>query len=162
MEMSIKQMPANARVWVYQSNRTLSGSEISAIAKAGKLFIEDWAAHGANLKASLDILYNRFIVIAVDEQQALASGCSIDKSVRFIKDIEQQLHLNFFDRMQITYRGHGNELLSCSFSEFEKLASQNIVNPSTIVFNNMVTTKQAFDQEWEVPLKQSWQSRVLA
>ena len=63
--------------------------------------------------------------------------------------------------MQIAYRGNGNELLSCSFSEFEKLASQNLVNPSTIVFNNMVTTKQAFDQEWEVPLKQSWQSRVL-
>jgi len=161
MEMSIKQMPANARVWVYQSNRTLSISEISAIEKAGKLFIEDWTAHGAILKAGLDIMYSRFIVLAVDEQQALASGCSIDKSVRFIKDIEQQLHLNFFDRMQIAYRGNGNELLSCSFSEFEKLASQNLVNPSTIVFNNMVTTKQAFDQEWEVPLKQSWQSRVL-
>jgi hypothetical protein len=36
-----------------------------------------------------------------------------------------------------------------------------MVNESTIVFNNMVSSKSAFDKEWQVPLKQSWQSRVL-
>jgi len=159
--MSIQQMPSDARVWVYQSNRRMADAEVDSIKKSGQLFLKDWAAHGANLKSSLDVLYNRFVVIAVDEQQALASGCSIDKSVRFIKEMEQQLNINFFDRMQVAYRDKDNNIIACSIGEFEKLASQGSVDASTIVFNNMVTTKEEFNTNWEVPLKQSWQSRVL-
>jgi hypothetical protein len=157
---SIKQMPPDARVWVYQSNRNLSDAEVSTINTAGLSFTSDWTAHGASLKASFDLLYNRFVVIAVDEHQASASGCSIDKAVHFVKGLEKQFNLNFFDRMQVAFR-NGNEIDSCSLSEFEKLATQNQVNESTIVFNNMVDSKSAFDSEWEVPLKQSWQNRVL-
>jgi hypothetical protein len=158
---TIKNMPQDARVWVYQSSRILSDAEVKAIEQEGLNFIADWTAHGASLKASFDILYNCFIVIAVDEKQAMASGCGIDKSVKFMKELDQQFNLNVFDRMQVAYR-KGNEISICKLSEFEKLAAQGLVNHSTIVFNNMVATKAAFDSEWEVPLNQSWQSRVLA
>lgn len=154
-------MPADSRVWVYQSNRTLTSSEVAAIEKAGQVFLKDWAAHGAGLKSSLDVLHHRFVVIAVDEQQALASGCSIDKSVRFIKDLELQLNLNFFDRLQVAYRAKDNTIMACSFNEFKELADQKLVDASTMVFNNMVTNKLAFDHEWEQPLIKSWQSKVL-
>ena len=154
-------MPPNAKVWVYQSYRALTNEEATEITKAGERFISDWAAHGASLKASFEIMYNRFIVLAVDEQQALASGCSIDKSVKFIKDIEQQFNLILFDRMQVAYRKE-NEIVVCKLSEFEKLAEQGLINETTIVFNNMVTTKTAFDTEWEVPLKHSWHKKMMA
>ena len=159
--MTIQQMPPDARVWVYQSNRLLSDAEVSTITKAGADFIASWSAHGAALKASFDVLYNRFIVIAVDEKQALASGCSIDKSVRFVKELEQQFNLNLFDRMQVAYR-KDDKIAACSLNEFEKLAAAHQVDENTIVFNNMVTTKAAFEKEWEVPVKESWQKRVLA
>ena len=154
-------MPPDARVWVFQSNRNLSDAEVKAIVNSGIEFTSEWTAHGASLKASFDVLYDRFVVIAIDEKQATASGCSIDKAVHFVKDLEDKFNLNFFDRMHVAYR-KGNEIASCSLSEFEKLASENIVTESTIVFNNMVNTKASFDTEWEVPLKQSWQSRVLS
>ena len=153
-------MPADARVWVYQNNKVLSDAEVNEIKAAGEIFIAGWSAHGAELKSSFDILYNRFIVIAVDEKQALASGCSIDKSVRFIKEIEQQFHLNLFDRLQVAYRKE-DEIISCHFSEFEKLAKQGSVNETTIVFNNMITNKTAFDNEWEVPVNKSWQRKAF-
>lgn len=158
--ITISTMPSGARVWVYQSDRKFSDAEVKAIESAGRNFISGWAAHGANLNASFDVLYNLFIVIAVDEKQAMASGCSIDKSVRFVKDLEQQLNLNLFDRMQVAYRKE-KEITVCKLSDFEKLAAEGTVNATTIVFNNMVNTKAAFDSEWEVPLKQSWQSKVL-
>jgi len=157
---TIKNMPDNARIWVYQSNKLLPDAEVTEIKKAGLNFIADWSAHGASLKASFDILYNRFIIISVDEQQAMASGCGIDKSVKFVKELEQQFNLNLFDRLQVAYR-KGKGIVTCHISEFEKLADQDIINESTIVFNNMVTTIAAFNKEWEVPLKQSWHSRVL-
>jgi hypothetical protein len=158
---TIKNMPENARVWVYQSNKELSVIEENKIKEAGNHFITDWSAHGASLKASFDIVYHRFIVIAVDEQQAMASGCSIDKSVKFVKELEEQFTLSLFDRLQVAYRD-GNEISVCHLSAFEKLAEQGLVNESTVVFNNMVTTKTAFDKEWEVPLKKSWQNKVLS
>ena len=157
---SIKQMPNDARVWVFQSNRSLSDSEVNAIRKEGLDFVAGWKGHGASLKASFDILFDRFIIIAVDEQQASAGGCSIDSSIHFVRNLENQFNLNLLDRMQVAYR-KGNEILTCTLSEFEKLASLNVVNESTIVFNNMVSTKMEFDTNWEINLKKSWQSRVL-
>lgn len=158
--LSIKQMPNDARVWIFQSNRGLSDAEVSAVSKAGYDFIAGWKAHGASLKASFDVLFNRFVIIAVDEKQASVGGCSLDSSIHFIKELEKQFNINLLDRMQVAYR-KGNEILSCSLSEFEKLANLNLVNESTVVFNNMVSTKIEFDNNWEVNLKQSWQSRVL-
>lgn len=157
---SIKTMPTDARVWVYQSNKALSADEVKNINEEGEGFISGWNAHGAALRASFEILYNRFVVIAVDEKQALASGCSIDKSVHFMKKLEQKFNLNFFDRMQVAYK-NGDKIEACSLNDFEKLADQKSVDENTIVFNNMVSSKTAFDTEWEVPLKNSWQSRVL-
>ena len=158
---SIQNMPSDARVWVYQSDRVLSDAEVSALKAEGQKFIAGWSAHGASLRSGFDILYNYFIVLAVDEKQAAASGCSIDKSVSFIKELEKKFNLNLFDRMNVAYK-NGNEIAVCTLSDFEKLAAQNIVTENTIVFNNMISTKAAFDKEWEVPLKNSWQKRVLA
>ena len=157
---TIKQMPGDARTWVYQSNTILTETQVNTIIQKGRAFIEGWAAHGAPLNASFDILYNRFIIIAVDEKQAMDSGCSIDKSVAFIKSVEQEFGLHLLDRMQVAYR-KADAIEVCSLSEFEKLANNGAVNAATIVFNNMITTKAGFDSDWEVPLKGSWQSRVL-
>ncbi len=158
---TIKQMPADARVWVYQSNSLLSDAEANEIAQKGIAFIESWTAHGATLKASFDILYKRFIVISVDEEQAQASGCSIDKSLAFVKGLEQAYKLQLLDRMQVAYRKN-DQIEVCALSEFEKRAQKGEVTPSTIVFNNMVTSKAEFDNAWEIPLKESWQKRVLS
>lgn len=153
-------MPANARVWVYQSNTILTEEQTAAIVNQGNEFINNWAAHGAALNASFDVLYKRFIIIGVDEKQAQASGCSIDKSLAFIKLLEQEFKLQLLDRMQVAYRKN-DTIEVCSLKEFEKLANNGAVDAATIVFNNMITTKGEFDSDWEVPLKQSWQSRVL-
>jgi hypothetical protein len=157
---SINSMPSEARVWVYQNSKDLTPAEINLIKEEGLKFIADWSAHGAELKASFDVLYNRFIVIAVDEKQAMASGCSIDKSIGFMKQLEKKFGLNLFDRMQVAYR-EGDKIKVTPLNDFEELAEQNLINENTIVFNNMITNKSGFDSEWEVPLKNSWQSRVL-
>lgn len=154
-------MPSDSRLWVYQSSKLLTDTDVDKLMQQGKSFVESWTAHGAALKASFDIVYKRFIVIAVDEKQAQASGCSIDKSLAFIQSIEQEYGLQLLDRMQVAYRDNNKEIQVCSLPEFEKLAVQGVVTPHTIVFNNMVTTKNAFDTSWEIPLQESWQNRVL-
>jgi hypothetical protein len=44
----------------------------------------EWAAHGTSLVSSYQLKYNRFIILAVDQDVQSATGCSIDASVEFI------------------------------------------------------------------------------
>ena len=108
----------------------------------------------------IDIIYNHFIVISIDENNALISGCGLDKGLHFIKKLENLFNITLLDRLQVAYRKE-DEILICHLSEFEKLAQQKIIGKSTIVFNNMIASKNAFDTEWEVTLEKSWQNKVL-
>ena len=158
---ALQNMPAEAHVWVFQSTRTFTELDLTEIHSKSSAFTEVWKSHGNAVASSFNIFYNRFIVVAVDERTVKVGGCSQDSLHGFIKELGRQLDINFFDRMQIAYRSN-NEILTSPLSEFEKLAEQKIINESTIVFNNMVSTKADFDKNWEVPLKHSWHNRVLA
>ncbi|MGN6639512.1 MAG: ABC transporter ATPase, partial [Mucilaginibacter sp.] len=92
------QFSEHSRVWIYQSNRELTDNETSRLLDLLNKFAAEWTAHNHQLKAKAEIRYNRFIVLIVDESQAGASGCSIDKSVNFLKGLEQEFGISLFDR----------------------------------------------------------------
>ncbi|PRY55133.1 hypothetical protein B0I27_10198 [Arcticibacter pallidicorallinus] len=150
-----------SRVWIYQSNRAFTASEAATIEKDLNAFAAQWEAHGAQLKAKGELRYNRFVILIVDEVQTMASGCSIDRSAGFIRDLEQEYGVNMFDRFNMAYKKN-NEVYSCTREEFESLVQANEIDGDTIVFNNLVLTKGELDANWEIPLKDSWHARVFA
>ncbi len=160
MYVPFSKMPDHARVWIYQSTRVLGVEEIEVISAILLNFTEQWTAHQAELKASFTILYDRFIILSVDEQQAGASGCSIDSSVRIIKQIEQELKLDLFNRTVIHYKGHEG-IQSLSMSEFQSGLAAGSITEDTIVFNNMISSIGDLNQNWEVPVKFSWHQQLL-
>ncbi len=93
-----------SRVWIYQSNQAFSAAQAQEIQLKIKAFCKSWVSHSNQLKADGALVHNRFVVLSVDESQAGASGCSIDKSVHFIKGIEQTFGVNMFDRMLFAYQ----------------------------------------------------------
>ncbi|POY38510.1 ABC transporter ATPase [Solitalea longa] len=150
-----------SRVWIYQSNRELNTHEISRLETILDQFTTEWTAHDNLLKAKSEIRYNRFIILMVDESQYGASGCSIDKSVRLMKEIEQTFDINLFDRFNIAYKT-GEEVKSVSRDNFEELLKAKKLNNETIVFNNLVASKKDFETKWEVQLKDSWHNQVFS
>ena len=150
-----KEMPSDSRVWVYQSNRAFTDTEIAEIKNKAFAFVEAWTAHGKALRACIEIFYARFVIVFVDEKQALASGCSIDKAFNFIQTLEREFIVKLLDRMLVAYRKE-DAIYSCTMPVFQKLIEKNEVNENTIVFNNLVSTKADFESKWEVPLKDSW------
>lgn len=149
-----------SRVWIYQADRFLSTDEESKIQSALNDFTSQWLAHGNKLTAAGEIRYNRFIILSVDENQTGATGCSIDKSVNLMKEIEQQFNLNLFNRFQIAYRD-GENIRSCDRDSFEKRLQSGEVNTNTIVFNNMIATRKELGTNWEIPIKNSWHAQVF-
>jgi len=150
-----------SRVWVYQSNREFSASEVTEIQEKLNAFTAQWQAHGHQLKAKAEIIHNFFIVITVDETASNVTGCSIDASVRVLKEIETQYNLDLFNRFNMAYM-IDNKVFSLNKEDFETLVSIKKITPDTIVFNNMVQTLEEFETKWQVPFAQSWHNTVFS
>jgi len=150
-----------SRVWIYQSNRKFTSNEEDEILNKLTAFTNQWKAHGNELLAKAEIRYGFFIILTVDESQAGVTGCSIDSSVRLIKEIEQEYHVDLFNRFNMAYKVN-DEVVVNSKEDFETLVNIKQVTPETIVFNNMVQNLAELETKWEVPFQNSWHSTVFA
>jgi len=150
-----------SRVWIYQSNRKFTSAEEVEILTKLEAFTSQWKAHGNELMARAEIRYGYFIILTVDESQANVTGCSIDSSVRIIKDIELAYNVDLFNRFNIAYKIDG-EVHVQGKEDFETLVNIKNVTLETTVYNNMVQTLQELETKWEVPFKDSWHSTVFA
>lgn len=150
----------HARVWVYQSNRPFSEREQIVLTSQINAFVQDWAAHGRDLLASGGVLLNQFIVLAVDERQAGASGCSIDKSVNFMKELAAQFNVALFDRLTFTYLDEGM-VKTASSSDFKRLFTEGSIDKDTLVFDNLVNNVADLRTQWLKPLALSWHKRFV-
>ncbi len=165
MYIPFEEMPAHARVWIYQASRALSATEETYALQLGQTFSSKWAAHGNDLKSSVQLCYHQFLVIAVDEAHNQASGCSIDASVGLVRALEQKFNtpaapLSFLDRTQVAFLEQEKVFLEPAKSLKEKI-KEGQIRPDTLTFNNLVSSKQQFDQEWVVPVETSWMSRYF-
>jgi hypothetical protein len=154
-------MPPDSRLWIFQANRKFSDRDQAIIHDALKLFTDGWAAHGQALKASFELRYDHFILIAVDEGFNNASGCSIDASVHSIKSIEQKLGVSLLNRDQVAFLKNAKVEL-VPVRNLKEANQQGIWNESSLMFNNVLTTKGQLESEWLIPAGQSWLKRYLA
>lgn len=160
MLIPFEEIQENARVWIYQADRKLTTDEEKAIEHTSQIFLEDWAAHGAPLKCAFKIFHHQFLVITVDENFNKASGCAIDSSVSLVKQLEQQLNINFFDRTKIAFIHHDEVFLE-SLSTLKSSVTDGKINESTLTFNNLISTKSELEAAWLVPAKSTWLSKYF-
>ena len=160
MIIPFSKIDRSSRVWIYQSNRKFTDDELTDIKQSLTVFLSDWTAHGAQLQTSFQIKYNRFIIIALNESSNEASGCSIDKCVHFIQEIESKYNVILLDKMNISFK-QGEFVTYKSINEFKDLVKNKSVSKKTIVFNNLVLDIDDFFKNWEVPAEKSWHARFF-
>ncbi|MDO5106399.1 ABC transporter ATPase [Capnocytophaga sp.] len=160
MYINFTELPDSARIWIYQSNRSFSASELPELELKIKQYLEGWTAHGLGLQAAFELRYNRFIVIGVNQEVHSVSGCSLDDLARFIQQLEKDYQVDLLDRMNVSYR-QGEFIAYKNLADFKKMVKNKSVSGKTIVFNNLVNTKLEYEAHWEIPLEESWHSRFL-
>ncbi len=160
MLVAYNTLPATSKVWVYQSNRAFEPDEVVEIEEQLTQFINSWKRHGEDLKASYLIKYNQFIVLLVDEDFNEVSGCSIDASVNLIKQLEAKFSVDLTNKLNISFKD-GDNINVVSMAHFKEYIKQGKITSATIVFNNMVNTKDGFEKNWEVTAANSWHKRFL-
>ena len=160
MYIPFENLPEDSKIWIYQSNRKFSDAEFASIEVDLKSFLENWSAHGTGLESSYLLKYNRFIILAVNQEVQQATGCSIDSSVAFIQSLEQKYQVDLLDKMNVTFK-NGEHIAHKSLLDFKKMAKEKAVTENTIVFNNLVNTIEEFNESWEVLAADSWHSRFF-
>ena len=160
MVVPFDSLPETSRVWIYQSNLRFTEEQEQAIAAKLSSFLDQWAAHSQNLQAAFEIRYNRFIIIGLNQEVNQATGCSIDSQVHFIQSLEKEYNLDLLDKMNVAFK-QGDFVNFKPLNEFRKIVKQGAVGKNTIVYNNLVTNKAEYLENWEVPMADSWHSRML-
>lgn len=145
-----KDFPAESRVWLYQSNRALSATEVNYVDEKLKAFTKEWAAHGKQLWANAAIVNPYFIAVVVDETITPPSGCSIDASVKFIKELGTELEVDFFTRMQLTIEEEG-KLKQIPFQDLSTKEGAG----DLLIYDALVDNLQQLRSEWPLPVKES-------
>ncbi len=161
MHDSFNLLPPYSRVWIFQTDRFLTDSECREIQLRLNEFIPNWASHGNGLNGGFKLEKNLFVIVGVDESQSMASGCSIDSLTRVIKELGISLNVDFFNRLAIAYENQQGKVEIVSMAAFKALISSNQVNYDTIVFNNLVASKEEFDQKWRTNVGQSWHANLF-
>ena len=132
-------LPDHGRLWVFPSSEHLSDDQRARFGDTVDEFLDQWAAHGQPLQASRDILFDRFVVVGVNEDAEKPSGCSIDALVNRLRALGAAEGLSLIDHAPVWYRV-GDGVDSVSRAGFRALAGQGQVSPETVVFDTSITT----------------------
>jgi hypothetical protein len=144
-----------SRVWIYQASRLFMMSEALEIEELLHAFAESWTSHGDKVKGCAQLLFGQFIVLMADETASGVSGCSTDSSVRLIKDIEAKTGVSMFDRQSLAFIIKDKVQL-LPMSQLNYAIDNGFINENTLYFNNIVATKAELENNWIIPVKDSW------
>lgn len=147
------------KIWIYVLSKALTADEMKQLISNCETFVGSWTAHDVKLAASFEIYKNRLLIMKVDESGYNASGCSIDKLQRFIKQQESELNIELLNRLLVALEVNNNLLITHA-SKIKELLSSNIINENTLVYNTAISSSQELNN-WKNPLKSTWLSKYL-
>lgn len=153
--------PDDSRVWIYQADRPFTEEEIQQANADIDAFCRQWTSHNQALRAIGGIMHDLFVVLVADETMASASGCSIDKSVAFVKSLEQKYQRTLLERNIIAWLDDQEQLHVTPLSGLKEAIAKGNMTLDTRIFDNLVSTRKDYLARWVVPIRDSWVKRFV-
>lgn len=146
MIVQFSELSNHARVWVYQCAQKFDDAAKQKIENILVPSMSSWAAHGAELKGSYTFKANHYLIIGVEEDANMPSGCSIDASTRWIKQINTELGLDFLDRSLAVLEN--DKIKFYPIFQTKKLIESGVLNADCVIVDNQINTKLAFENSF--------------
>ncbi len=144
-----------SKVWIYQASRLFTISEALQIEDMLNDLVVNWKSHGTPVKGYANLLFGQFITLMADEAATGVSGCSIDSSVRIIQQIEKQFSVEMFNWQHLAFIVK-DQVQIVPRQQFNYALENNFITPQTLFFNNIVATKKDLEENWILPINESW------
>lgn len=159
MLVTFDSLPDHAKVWVYQTSRILSETEINDITDYLSEQVANWESHGSPLQASFKFFYDKFLVLAVNTDLQDPSGCSIDSSTKWLKNIQQTLNIDFFDRSIAYFENETLHFFPVLEAKKQVLAGK--VSAETTLLNHQVNTLSDLKNNWKLKASDSFMKKYF-
>ena len=158
----LTRLPDDARLWCFAADRELTRGEAKLLTDGLASFLAGWKAHAHELRVGFELREDRFLLVAVDESRAAASGCSIDSLVGRLRELEHDIRAGLIDGSAVWYRDLSGAVTTASRADFRRLAEQGAVGPDTPVFDlTLESVGQLRESRFEVPAAESWHARLF-
>jgi hypothetical protein len=154
-------LPDASRVWVFGSDRPLTDEGTDTLLVEVEKHLVDWKAHGMPLTVGSQLRDERFLVVAVDQTTAGASGCSIDGLFRVLRGVEARVGASLVGGGRVFYRDHHGTVQSASRDEIAALAKAGAITKDSVVFDTTITDLGIFRTAFEKPARESWIENLL-
>jgi hypothetical protein len=132
--------------------------------RKNNLFGRSWLifvnSHGKAMHASFEILHHQLLVLAVDQSELGASGCSIDSSVRTLRELEMRLNTNLVDQGKITLRDKEGKVKVVSALGIKSKIYAGEITAELEVVRASLHTKADLQQLWQ-PVLNSWMTKYF-
>ena len=158
MCLGFDELENNAKIFLYPSNKKLHESLFKEINLKAQHFVKNWREKH-NIEANYTIKYQRFIIIAIHPNKPITTAI-IDELIGFIFSLQLEYDLELLDKLNVCFK-QGEYVQYKDVKEFKKLIKNKSVTPKTIVFNNLINTKEELETDWELPAEDTWYSRMF-
>lgn len=148
------------KIWIYTLSKQLTSEQELDLKTRCENFVSTWTAHDVALNASFELYKNRLLIFKVDESNYAASGCSIDKQLRLVKELETTFSVELLNRMLVAYENN-DAIAVVKQSQIKELLLSNSISENTLVFDNTITTSVELESAWKKPLKETYLAKYL-
>jgi hypothetical protein len=152
------QISPNARLWFYNIPRVLTEQEIQCFERLRADFLPSWNTHGKSNQGDVWLIEDRMIVVLGWNDFEPISGCSIDKSVGFIRQLMQDFQLDLMDRMWVYYQKDG-QWQQAKIHQFWAMRKANEINDDTLILDTTIADYNHFNQLIK-KLGDSWHAQM--
>jgi hypothetical protein len=154
-------LPDHGRLWVFPASRDLTEPEARACLEAVDEFLSSWSAHGAPLRSGRQLLDHRFLLVGVDVDAEVPSGCSIDKLTNRLRALGDEMGVGLIDHSPVWFRDDGR-VRTVPRAEFRALATAGEVRGDVPVFDTSLTkVAQAREGALERPASETWHGKAF-
>ena len=160
MLVPFSKISEHSKLWIFPSSRKFYQQEIPKIKAFIEDFLNSWQDNGENVQGSYLLKYNRFILISADTSDKNLSIEAHDLLTDFILKLETKLNVLLLDKINVCYK-QGEFVQYKEFKEFKELLKNKSVSNKTVVFNNMITTKEELEYYWEINIMDSWLGHLV-
>jgi hypothetical protein len=155
-------LPDSSRIWVFGSDRPVTGAAAEQLLGEVDRFLEEWRAHGEPLRCGRLWADHRFLVVGVDQSTANASGCSIAGLFRALQMLERTIDARLVGGGRVYYRDHSGVAQCVPRTELDSLVASGAVGPDTTVFDTSITDLGEWREKFERPARKTWVGELLA
>lgn len=148
------------RIWIFCSSSELEHEAQEYIINNVSKFLSSWNNHGNQLFGKCWLELNQILIVSLDEQKMLASGCSIDKLNRMVLQLGQELQVNLFDRLVVFYQVNAS-IKTTQLSHFWALRKANVVTDSTLVLDTTITNLAEWNNHKWQEFQNSWHKKMF-